>query len=100
MSRRSGTVSSRLRRSGRQGSTSSTGSICSSTEYAERAGWGHSTLRHAVDLAAMAEVGTLVTFHHDPEHSDQMLDEQLRLMIDEELPIELVPGRAGTAFEL
>jgi phosphoribosyl 1,2-cyclic phosphodiesterase len=69
-------------------------------EYAERAGWGHSTLRHAVDLAAMAEVGTLVTFHHDPEHSDQMLDEQLRSMIDEELPIELVPGRAGTAFEL
>jgi ribonuclease BN (tRNA processing enzyme) len=69
-------------------------------EYAGRVGWGHSTLRQAVDLAAQAEVKTLVTFHHDPEHSDEMLDQQLQEALRADLPIELVPGRAGAAFEI
>ncbi len=69
-------------------------------EYEQRVGWGHSTLRHAVDFATEAGVGTLVTFHHDPEHTDQMLDELLVEMIDEGLDIELLPGRAGSAFEV
>lgn len=69
-------------------------------EYAGRVGWGHSTLRQAVDLAAQAEVATLVTFHHDPEHSDEALDRLLRDALREEPPLELVPGRAGAAFEL
>ena len=69
-------------------------------EWEQRTGWGHSTLRQAVDLACEAGAKRLVTFHHDPEHSDEMLDEQLREMIDEEPPIELLPGRAGAAFEI
>lgn len=69
-------------------------------EYAGRVGWGHSTLQQAVGLASQAGVKTLVTFHHDPEHSDEMLDEQLQKELAEDLPIELVPGRAGSAFEL
>ncbi len=69
-------------------------------EYAGRVGWGHSTLRQAVDLAVQAEVKTLVTFHHDPEHTDEMLDEQLQKALAEDLPLELVPGRAGSAFEI
>lgn len=69
-------------------------------EYAGRVGWGHSTLRQAVDLAVQAEVKTLVTFHHDPEHSDEMLDQQLQEALRDDLPIELVPGRAGAAFEI
>jgi len=69
-------------------------------EYAGRVGWGHSTLRQAVDLAAQAGVKTLVTFHHDPEHSDEMLDQQLQEALRADLPLELVPGRAGAAFEI
>jgi len=69
-------------------------------EYEGRVGWGHSTLRQAVELAAQAEVKTLVTFHHDPEHSDEMLDEQLQQALAEDLPLELLPGRAGSAFEV
>ena len=69
-------------------------------EYAGRVGWGHSTLRQAVDLAVQAEAKTLVTFHHDPEHSDEMLDQQLQEALRDDLPIELVPGRAGAAFEI
>jgi phosphoribosyl 1,2-cyclic phosphodiesterase len=69
-------------------------------EYEQRVGWGHSTLEQAVALATQAGVKTLVTFHHDPEHTDQMLDEQLQEALEGDLKIELVPGRAGSAFEL
>ena len=44
------------------------------SEYASRIGWGHSTLRHAVDFADLAGVGRLITFHHDPNHSDEEID--------------------------
>ena len=69
-------------------------------EYEGRVGWGHSTLDQAADLAAQAGVATLVTFHHDPEHSDEMLDGLLQEARKRDLPVELVPGRAGAAFEL
>lgn len=46
-------------------------------EYAERAGWGHSRVTDAVDLAAVAGARRLVTFHHDPAHDDAALDEML-----------------------
>lgn len=44
------------------------------TEYPDRVGWGHSTLEQAVDFAEMANVGRLVTFHHEPAHSDEQID--------------------------
>lgn len=49
------------------------------TEYMEHRGWGHSSYRDAVDFAIEAEVETLVLFHHDPERSDDALQEQLAL---------------------
>ena len=39
-----------------------------------RAGWGHSTPRQAVDLAAQAECARLILFHHEPEHDDATVD--------------------------
>jgi phosphoribosyl 1,2-cyclic phosphodiesterase len=39
-----------------------------------RRGWGHSTPKQAVDLAAEAGVRNLVLFHHEPEHGDDALD--------------------------
>ena len=42
-------------------------------EYALRKGWGHTTWRHAADLAADAGVGRLLLFHHDPSHDDDAL---------------------------
>jgi phosphoribosyl 1,2-cyclic phosphodiesterase len=44
-------------------------------EYAERVGWGHSTLDDALAFARLARVGQLVAFHHDPAHDDDMLDD-------------------------
>jgi phosphoribosyl 1,2-cyclic phosphodiesterase len=42
-----------------------------------RAGWGHSTPRQAVDLAAEGRCSRLILFHHEPEHSDHAIDSLL-----------------------
>ena len=42
-----------------------------------RAGWGHSTPRQAVELAAEAGCARLILFHHEPEHDDDMVDTML-----------------------
>lgn len=39
-----------------------------------RCGWGHSTPRQAVRLAAEAGCRRLILFHHEPEHDDDALD--------------------------
>jgi phosphoribosyl 1,2-cyclic phosphodiesterase len=39
-----------------------------------RCGWGHSTPRQAVELAAEAGCRRLILFHHEPEHDDDALD--------------------------
>lgn len=70
-------------------------------EYATHEGWGHSTLEHTLAFARLAEVKRLVTFHHDPSHSDAMLDalhEQARRI--GRLPFELIPGKEGARFEV
>ena len=45
------------------------------TEYIIHAGWGHSTWQEAVRLAQKASVKQLALYHHDPSHSDTILDE-------------------------
>lgn len=37
-------------------------------------GWGHSTYEEAVTLAQDAGAKKLVLFHHEPEHSDEVMD--------------------------
>lgn len=43
-------------------------------EYETKRGWGHSTIKDAVDLALDAGVKRLGLFHHDPDRSDDQLD--------------------------
>lgn len=59
------------------------------SEYAERVGWGHSSVAHAVGFARRAEVGRLVLFHHDPDRTDEAVD----LLV--ERACELWDGRGG-----
>ena len=40
------------------------------SEYPARAGWGHSSVAHAVEFAQLSNVSRLVLFHHDPNRSD------------------------------
>jgi ribonuclease BN (tRNA processing enzyme) len=43
-------------------------------EYKSHIGWGHGSISSAVSLAIEAEVQTLYLFHHDPSHTDEMVD--------------------------
>ncbi len=43
-------------------------------EYKLKKGWGHSTFNDVVDRALQAEAKHLSLFHHDPEHTDEIMD--------------------------
>ena len=45
-------------------------------EFSRYVGWGHSTWQQAVRIANYAQIGTLVTFHHDPDANDEKLDKR------------------------
>ncbi|HEY6152893.1 MAG TPA: MBL fold metallo-hydrolase [Candidatus Udaeobacter sp.] len=42
-------------------------------EYETHIGWGHGSISSAVALAMEAEAQTLLLFHHDPSHNDEMV---------------------------
>ena len=44
-------------------------------EYESRKGWGHSTWLEAARVARDCKVKQLVLFHHDPSHSDQIMEQ-------------------------
>lgn len=43
-------------------------------EYPRYRGWGHSTWNEGAKLCDAAGAGTLIAFHHDPDHTDADLD--------------------------
>lgn len=47
-------------------------------EYVHKSEWGHCTVDYAVEVAAQAGARRLVLFHHDPSHSDEMIDALLK----------------------
>jgi len=67
-------------------------------EYTERIGWGHSTFGQAVQFAEMAQVHKMVTFHHDPSHSDAFLDATNASLHSD--TVEIVGGMVGAQFEI
>ena len=70
-------------------------------EYEERVGFGHSSIAQAVDFAGLAGVHQLVPFHHDPSHSDVMLDSMIEDVISEKQPeFEVTPGMEGIEINL
>ncbi len=70
-------------------------------EYAERVGWGHSSMQQALKFAALNEAKQLVPFHHDPSRSDEDLDRLIASAVREVRPNFVVtPGIEGTVFGL
>lgn len=55
-------------------------------EYRARIGWGHSSMRQAIQFANLAGIGSLVAFHHDPLHHDDLLEQLHRGVIEELAP--------------
>jgi ribonuclease BN (tRNA processing enzyme) len=47
-------------------------------EYIDRVGWGHSHYLFTLRVAAEANVKRLYLFHHEPNHSDDKVDDILK----------------------
>jgi phosphoribosyl 1,2-cyclic phosphodiesterase len=47
-------------------------------EWAVKSHWGHCTIDYALHVAREASAKRLVLFHHDPSHSDEMVDQIAR----------------------
>lgn len=68
-------------------------------EYPSRVGWGHSSLEQTWAFSVQAAVRRLVTFHHDPSHADDQLDEMVSDLAGRDGP-EVIGGREGLEFML
>ena len=83
-------------------------------EYPTHFGWGHSAISHTVSFADRCDAGRVLLFHHDPQHSDDQLDDVLSDAVSrwkargrngaavamgadgDELAIEACPERTGS----
>lgn len=73
----------------------------SAIEYPSHIGWGHSSLTQAVHFGSLCEVKKLVSFHHDPNHTDIALDLLTAEAIAQARPrFEVVGGLEGSIFSL
>jgi len=68
-------------------------------EYESHVGWGHSSLRQALDFAALCGTRHLVSFHHDPGHTDADIDHLMAEAVAEAKPaFRVSPGLEGATF--
>ncbi len=73
----------------------------SSDEYLRHSGWGHSSLVQTIQFARLCEVGKLITFHHDPNHTDNDLDQLTAESIAAVNPdFKVTAGKEGALFGL
>jgi phosphoribosyl 1,2-cyclic phosphodiesterase len=68
-------------------------------EYPAHAGWGHSSVEHAIAFARLCDVQRLLPFHHDPAHDDNELD-ALHAYAARLSDIPIIAGIEGTSLEL
>lgn len=70
-------------------------------EYADRIGFGHSSIGQAFQFAKLSEVKHFVPFHHDPTHNDDQLDRIFETTLSELHPDYLVtPSHEGMTLEV
>jgi phosphoribosyl 1,2-cyclic phosphodiesterase len=70
-------------------------------EYEARIGFGHSNMIQAFEFAELANVKHFVPFHHDPAHSDDLLDQMITDAVQEVAPdFEVTPGLEGLSMRL
>jgi ribonuclease BN (tRNA processing enzyme) len=73
----------------------------SEEEYPLYVGWGHSSIAHTLAFAKAAGVSELAPFHHDPSHTDTILDRLYEeVHKSHELPFHLTPAAEGDLFDV
>ncbi len=66
------------------------------SEYDQHRGWGHSTARQWIDVSRSTKARSLILSHHHPDHTDEELDQELRLIYNEEQDL---PFTISLAYE-
>jgi ribonuclease BN (tRNA processing enzyme) len=70
-------------------------------EYKYKSGWGHSAMEDALEFASMTGAKRLILTHHDPIHSDTLLDQYYRnLKISTHYPFPYEMAVEGTMIEM
>jgi len=73
-------------------------------EYKFKKTWGHSTFTDVIGLALKAEVKKLALFHHDPSHTDELMDKYIEecqgYVKRQERPLEVFGAREGMVLPL
>jgi phosphoribosyl 1,2-cyclic phosphodiesterase len=73
-------------------------------EYKTHTGWGHGSISSAISLALDADVQTLLLFHHDPAHDDEMMDVMVKsareLATKSGRPLEVLGAQQGSEILL
>ncbi len=73
-------------------------------EYPSKMGWGHTSIPVLMKIAREAKVKQLAVFHHDPQHSDKVLDSEWKKWRREcenyDFPINVFWAREGMTVEV
>ena len=72
-------------------------------EFAVKSDWGHCTVEYAVRVAAEAGAKRLALFHHDPSHSDDIIDRlvvEARAFAEGTSLVEVLGAAEGTTVSL
>lgn len=68
-------------------------------EFQDKSDWGHSSYEYAAWIARQAEVKSLILFHHEPEHSDAMVNqiesETRKILSDHQQEIHCIAAYEG-----
>jgi phosphoribosyl 1,2-cyclic phosphodiesterase len=69
-------------------------------EYADRIGWGHSSVTDAVAFADLVDARTLALFHHDPARNDAAVEALLDEAKRASKGVAVLAAREGTSIDL
>jgi len=73
-------------------------------EYPNHKGWGHSPFTYPLELALASQVKRLVLFHHDPQHSDDAVDDILarakQIVSDRSSGLDVIAAAEGMSIEI
>lgn len=73
-------------------------------EYKSHVGWGHSPVSEVLGLARDAGAKSLCIFHHDPAHTDAMMDEMdafaKKFVADNKLAMTICTATEQTVFRI
>jgi len=70
-------------------------------DYKGKIGWGHSSMKDAIDFAKLSQVKKLILFHHDPLHSDATLEDMFeQSTANKKFEFELALAREKDIFTL